>query len=50
MIDPAWQGSVWTTILEWLDRPLGFEHVITGFGVLVLPAMLLLVIFAIADS
>ncbi|WP_405749065.1 hypothetical protein OG232_03830 [Streptomyces sp. NBC_01411] len=34
----------------WINSPLGWEHILAGAGVLIVPVIVLVLIFAIADG
>lgn len=40
----------WNSVTDWLSQPFGWDHVLAGVGVLAVPIILLVVIFAIADD
>lgn len=46
----AFVSGLWQGFTAWLDQPLGLDHLFAGIGVLVIPAIIIMVIFAIADS
>ena len=44
-------GGLWSGVMAWINKRLGWEdHLVAGLGVLLIPAIILLVIFAIADD
>lgn len=43
-------GQAWTGLTAWLSQPFGWDHLLAGLGVLAVPIILLVVIFAIADD
>ncbi|ELP65794.1 hypothetical protein STRTUCAR8_01473 [Streptomyces turgidiscabies Car8] len=36
--------------MGWINSPLGWEHLLAGAGVLIVPVIVLVLIFAIADG
>lgn len=47
----AWDraSGLWNGFLVWLNSPIGMDHVMTLAGVLTVPILLLVVMFAITD-
>lgn len=44
-------SGLWSGLMAWINQPLGWEdHLVARLGVLLIPAIILLVIFAIADD
>ncbi|UQA91169.1 hypothetical protein [Streptomyces halobius] len=43
-------AGLWNDFMEWINSPLGWEHLLTGAGVLFVPVIVLVLIFAIADG
>jgi hypothetical protein len=46
----AFVGGLWTGFATWLSSPFGWDHVIAGAGVLLIPIAILVVIIAVVDS
>ena len=42
--------NLWTNLTDWLSAPFSMDHVLAGAGVLLVPILILIVIFAIADN
>ncbi|MFF8902615.1 hypothetical protein ACF082_34675 [Streptomyces lydicus] len=43
-------GGLWNDFMDWINSPLGWEHLLAGAGVLFVPVIVLILIFAIADG
>ncbi|MER6367195.1 hypothetical protein ABT255_02245 [Streptomyces mirabilis] len=43
-------SGLWNNFMGWLNSPLGWEHLLAGAGVLIIPVIVLVLIFAIADG
>ncbi|GHB82333.1 hypothetical protein GCM10010306_091140 [Streptomyces umbrinus] len=43
-------ASLWNDFMDWINSPLGWEHLLAGAGVLFVPVIVLVLIFAIADG
>ncbi|MFI8091533.1 hypothetical protein ACIF9R_24970 [Streptomyces sp. NPDC086080] len=43
-------AGLWNDFTDWINLPLGWEHLLAGAGVLFVPVIVLIVIFAIADN
>ncbi|WP_247040330.1 hypothetical protein [Arthrobacter rhizosphaerae] len=46
----AFVGGLWTGFTTWLSSPFGWDHVIAGAGVLLIPVAILVAIFIVVDS
>ncbi|WP_338675889.1 hypothetical protein V1460_25190 [Streptomyces sp. SCSIO 30461] len=43
-------AGLWNNFMGWINSPLGWEHLLAGTGVLIVPVIVLVLIFAIADG
>ncbi|MDL5199566.1 hypothetical protein [Streptomyces sp. ALI-76-A] len=43
-------GGLWNDFMGWINSPLGWEHLLAGAGVLIVPVIVLVLIFAIVDG
>lgn len=43
-------AGLWNNFMGWINSPLGWEHLLAGAGVLIVPVIVLVLIFAIADG
>lgn len=43
-------AGLWGNFTAWINSPLGWEHLLAGAGVLIIPLIVLVLIFAIADN
>ncbi|MFJ1733161.1 hypothetical protein [Streptomyces sp. NPDC088254] len=43
-------SGLWNDFMGWINSPLGWEHLLAGAGVLIVPVIVLVLIFAIADG
>ncbi|WP_433855095.1 hypothetical protein [Streptomyces kronopolitis] len=43
-------ADLWNDFMGWVNSPLGWEHLLAGAGVLIVPVIVLVLIFAIADG
>ena len=43
-------AGLWNDFMGWINSPLGWEHLLAGAGVLIVPVIVLVLIFAIADG
>ncbi|MGW0881385.1 hypothetical protein [Streptomyces sp. NPDC002671] len=43
-------AGLWNDFMDWINSPLGWEHLLAGAGVLFVPVIVLILIFAIADD
>ncbi|MEU3051597.1 hypothetical protein ABZ705_34865 [Streptomyces sp. NPDC006984] len=43
-------AGVWNDFMGWTNSPLGWEHLLAGAGALLVPVIVLILIFAIADD
>ncbi|MGW3197171.1 hypothetical protein ACWDBD_21785 [Streptomyces sp. NPDC001118] len=43
-------SGLWNNFMGWINSPLGWEHLLAGAGVLLVPVIVLVLIFAIADG
>lgn len=43
-------AGLWNDFTGWISSPLGWEHLFAGAGVLIVPIIVLVLIFAIADG
>lgn len=46
----AFVSGLWTGFTTWLSSPFGWDHILAGGGLLLVPVAILVVIFAIADN
>ena len=43
-------AGLWINFMGWINSPLGWEYLLAGAGVLIVPVIVLVLIFAIADG
>ncbi|MCT9105274.1 hypothetical protein [Streptomyces mirabilis] len=43
-------AGLWNDFMGWINSPLGCEHLLAGAGVLLVPVIVLVLIFAVADG
>ncbi|MEV7953010.1 hypothetical protein [Streptomyces sp. NPDC088141] len=43
-------AGLWSNLMGWISSPLSWEHLLAGAGVLLVPVIILILIFAIADD
>ncbi|MEU6263721.1 hypothetical protein [Saccharopolyspora shandongensis] len=43
-------NGLWNSLIAWLDSPFGWDHLLAGASVLIVPIVLLVVLFALAGN
>ncbi|WP_030559197.1 hypothetical protein [Streptomyces aureocirculatus] len=43
-------AGLWNDFMGWINSPLRWEHLLAGAGVLIVPVIVLVLIFAVADG
>ncbi|MFF8914194.1 hypothetical protein ACF08M_12920 [Streptomyces sp. NPDC015032] len=43
-------AGLWSSLVGWINSPLSWEHLLAGAGVLLVPVVILVLIFVIADD